>query len=633
MGLPLYSHKNGQLVSLEGTYSKLYEYIPPDIEQKSKGEFEATLAHLESDLKSFDFGSFLKIYLREGESYINSENPPSLAEAQIKEISHPLEAFFRGDLNSDVDFYEDYFCQNMELIRVISLKSPPDYLGEGGLLPLLPDSCDLVFHLERFEKSKAKASLEFKRRLNFTSLFRELKDIGGEKAYEESEGILEGVISGEMALFRCEAFILVRSNTKEGLDEKTNDLLGELKSADAKASIESKGLPFFYRSMIPGVNPKFKRAFEVPSDYLAQMIPFHRDHLFDEGVSLRARSQKEIKFNLFERSAHNFNLLITGSSGQGKSMVANKLVKEEIERGSQIVCLDLGGSFRKNALFHGASIFSESFNPFQFKSPRYLKEFILSCIDEKMSKKEQGRLFEAIKRALGEKPSHFLELLEALEKDFKGIGYYFSEIEEYFIAEEKAPQSFTYCDFSKYPEAIKAPLTLFLIEYFKNLKGRKVFVFDECWSLLENNADYIAECFRTFRKHQASAVAISQNLDDFSETQLGRVIIQNTFFKFFFRQNLKTSEFISKDLSKVVESVQTVKGHYSEFVASSESIMKPSRFYPTPLEYELFSSDSKDQADFEHYMEDQGRFLDFDRAIANYTAIKYPTWRPKDANA
>src|SRR5690606_40132436 len=69
-------------------------------------------------------------------------------------------------------------------------------------------------------------------------------------------------------------------------------------------------------------------------------------------------------------------------------------------------------------------------------------------------------------------------------------------------------------------------LIIYLIEYFKHLEGEKIFIFDECWHLLLKNADYIAECFRTFRKHKASAVAISQNLDDFSESQLGRVIIQ-----------------------------------------------------------------------------------------------------------
>src|SRR5690606_2271265 len=109
----------------------------------------------------------------------------------------------------------------------------------------------------------------------------------------------------------------------------------------------------------------------------------------------------------------------------------------------------------------------------------------------------------------------------------------------------------------------------YLIEYFKNLKGKKLFIFDECWHLLSRNADYVAECFRTFRKHNASAVAISQNLDDFSITQLGRVIIQNTYWKALFRQSLSPSEFIDSDSISFLDEIQSKKGSYSEFLLLS----------------------------------------------------------------
>src|SRR5690606_12953772 len=133
-------------------------------------------------------------------------------------------------------------------------------------------------------------------------------------------------------------------------------------------------------------------------------------------------------------------------------------------------------------------------------------------------------------------------------------------------------------------------LIIYLIEYFKHLEGEKIFIFDECWHLLLKNADYIAECFRTFRKYMASAVAISQNLDDFSESQLGRVIIQNTYYKFLFRQDLTVSEFIDSHAKSILDSVQSIKGVFSEFLLLTERIKKPVRFYPEPLEYQVMTS-------------------------------------------
>src|SRR5690606_16169261 len=123
---------------------------------------------------------------------------------------------------------------------------------------------------------------------------------------------------------------------------------------------------------------------------------------------------------------------------------------------------------------HEGSILSLSFNPYQFKNARYLKEFVLAVIDEKLSKKDEGRLFEEITEILDNpKISNFKEFLSVLEKSFTGIRYYFNEIEEYFTDEIYSLNDFTYCDFSNYPDAMKAPLIIYLIEYFKNLEGKK----------------------------------------------------------------------------------------------------------------------------------------------------------------
>jgi hypothetical protein len=310
-------------------------------------------------------------------------------------------------------------------------------------------------------------------------------------------------------------------------------------------------------------------------------------------------------------------------------MMANKLLWEELRRGTKAMVLDLGNSFAKNAKFHNGAILSQKFNPYQFKNPRYLKEFILATMDEKLPKQEEGRLFEKIK-AISEDSTipSFKEFLKELEKTFAGIRYYFNEIEDFFTDENSSLNDFTYCDFSLYPEAMKAPLIIYLIEYFKHLEGEKIFIFDECWHLLLKNADYIAECFRTFRKNKASAVAISQNLDDFSESQLGRVIIQNTYFKFLFRQSLTTSEFIDAHAKLLLDSVQSVKGAYSEFLLLTETMKKPIRFYPTPLEYQVMTSDREDNQQFEEYLSNGGKFIPFEEAIKNFTQIKHPLWSP-----
>ncbi|MEK6624667.1 MAG: hypothetical protein AABY86_06855, partial [Bdellovibrionota bacterium] len=108
--------------------------------------------------------------------------------------------------------------------------------------------------------------------------------------------------------------------------------------------------------------------------------------------------------------------------------------------------------------------------------------------------------------------------------------------------------------------------------------------------------------------------------------QLGRVIIQNTYFKLFFKQALSESEFLDATGKSLLDSVLSKKGAYSEFLFLTETHKKPLRFYPSALEYELFTSDKSDTNHFYLYMKEKGHFLPLKDAITNYTKIKNPQW-------
>lgn len=622
--IPLYHIQGNELTSLKGEVSSFFEIVPPDLEGLDDGNQEQILLDLERSLINTD--GVLKFYWLNQRLYLNCFCDISIVHGKIEPKEDPLVTFF-GNKEAEVNFYENYLTVGTEFVRVLSVKTPPTSLERLEVM----NWPDFVLILQKIPKLSAKRKINMKRKLHFSSLFKGMRDLDSENAYYQAENIFDGVTNDNMALFEVEFFFLLRSDTKENLDKATNKMLYDFKGKDGEIRVEERGLSYFYQSIAPGVAPSFKRQIEMPSDYLAYLIPFHRDFVMENGLNLKCRSNNSTFLNLFDSQALNYNALITGASGQGKSMMANQLLKFELNQGSKAMVLDLGNSFVKNAKFHDGVVLSESFNPLQFRNPRYLKEFILAAIGEKIPKKDEGRLFEVIELALIDNElTSFPLLLERLDTSFHGIRFYFNELIEYFSSEQLELNDFTYCDFGNYPEAMKAPLIIYLIEYFKTLQGRKIFVFDECWHLLLNNADYIAECFRTFRKHQASAIAISQNLDDFSKSQLGRVIIQNTYFKFLFKQSLKESEFLDPLSKKLLDSILSRKGEYSEFLLLTDAIKKPLRFYPTPLEYQLFTSDRADALQFESYLAEGGKYLPFREAVINFTQIKNPKWRPEN---
>ena len=619
---PIFSVNGNQLTSLRGEVSSFFQILPPDLEGMDDDNKTRIFNVLESDLVNTD--STFKLYWIDGKLFLNTFGEIGLTHGKVYPKEKPISTF-TGREEVHATFYDNYLTCGNDFLRVLSVVDFPLNLEKLETFSWP----NFVINFKKIDKIEAKSKINMKRKLHFSALFKGMRDLDSENAFHQAEELFDAVTSDEMGLFRVELFFLLKAPSKNELDKITDKLLYDFRGKGGKLHVEASGLSHFYLGLVPGVRASFKRALNVPSDYLSYLIPYHRDFVMDEGFELISRRGLPVYFDLFCNEAMNYNVLITGSSGQGKSMMANKLLWEELRRGTKAMVLDLGNSFAKNAKFHNGAILSQKFNPYQFKNPRYLKEFILATMDEKLPKREEGRLFEKIK-AISEDSTipSFKEFLNELEKSFIGIRYYFNEIEDFFTDENSSLNDFTYCDFSLYPEAMKAPLIIYLIEYFKHLEGEKIFIFDECWHLLLKNADYIAECFRTFRKNKASAVAISQNLDDFSESQLGRVIIQNTYFKFLFRQSLTTSEFIDAHAKLLLDSVQSIKGAYSEFLFLMETINKPIRFYPTPLEYQVMTSDREDNKQFEEYLSNGGKFIPFEEAIKNFTQIKHPLWSP-----
>lgn len=616
----LFSIIDNKLVSLKGEKSEFHELLFEDQEMKESDSVGLSLKALESDLINTE--EDIKIYKVGSKVFLNSFEEIKLSNVEKIIQTCPIESIFRQNVGS-LEVYDNYLSDGESFLRLLSFKDFPLSINQFAVI----NWPDFVLCIKKIRKDLAKEKVNFKRKLHFSSLFKGMKDIDSENAYYQSEELLNDIATDDKALFKVEMFIVLKEKTKADLDSETKRVIEYFKGLNSELRTEERGLSYFFQSIIPGVRPSYKRSTLMPSDYLTMLIPSHRDFVMKSGIKLHSISKNPIYWDLFNKSSLNYNLLITGSSGQGKSMIANKLLLDLHKDGVKFVILDLGNSFFKNSKYHNAYVLSEFFNPLQFRDAKYLKEFILAAMNEKMTKQDEGRLFESIKVFLDKDQNlSFLDLIDHLNLEFVGIKYYFSELKDFFTNSNQEKNDITYCDFSLYPESMKAPLVIYLIEYFKHLEGRKIFIFDECWHLLSKNADYIAECFRAFRKFQASAVAISQNLDDFSETQLGRVIIQNTYFKFLFKQSLKPSEFIDQHSVDMINSIYSKKGEYSEFLIMSEDIKKAARYLCSPFEYELFTSDREDNNSFELYLKDHQKYLSFKTIFQNFVMIKYPLW-------
>ncbi len=591
--------------------------VSPNSEKfNSKGIINFILPEQATDEYYYKFYSLSeKIYLE-----TNYDGELNIPETKLIRIEAPNELIIGlGRAYAESVLESDYVKVNGTYFRLVNL-----YEFSKGLMPSeLMDYGDYCVFLKRLDPAISKRKVNIQRKLHHSNLHSHIRNIESETSFTEAEKITEAMINGEESLFRAEAWFIIMASTEEELNIKTNQVIQRLKQIEAEPLIETVGLRSLFLSILFGVKPTFKRTHEPPTSYVVNMLPMIRDHLHEEGITLSSMRGNEIFFNLFDDSALNFNVLISGQSGTGKSMIAQKILKEEVQNGSSAIVLDLGNSFKKTVNYLGGESLSKSFNPLQFKSPHYLKELIVSVIPEnELSSKIEGKIFGLVsEHAIS--CNSFRELISKISLEIPDLYLYFSELWGFFDSETRNLSKLTYIDTSLYPDKIKAPLIIYLIECFKHLEGRRIFIFDEVWSFLNKNADYITECFRTFRKHGASAIAISQGLEDFVQTPLGLAIAQNSFTKFYFNQSITQSSFIDQFDHIRIKELMTKKGSHSEFYLKSEVSRKRIHFYPTYLEYELFTSNYEDNLIFEAFLEENKKIFKFWEVLDRYVHFKY----------
>lgn len=632
--------------------SKVYKLIPTDIEQMSIDGVSNFLNDLRVGLNQLlvkkdevDFKKTNKLYELFGFSQASTSNDNyyykfySLGEVIYletnfeQELSFPniqlVEILSLGEVNQliiddecangDAILGEDFVNINGKYLRLINL-----YEFSKNLMPsALMDYGDYCVFFKKLDPLISKRRVNTQRKLHHSNLYSNIRNIESEASFVEAEKITEAMMEGTENLFEVEAWYILKADTQVGLNQKTKELVGFLKQAEFTPYIEAESLYELFPSILFGVPPKFKRSHQTPSSYLVNMLPLKHDLIHQVGIEFLSSRGNPLCFNLFDESALNFNVLISGQSGAGKSMIAQKILVEELTSDASVVVLDLGNSFRKTAQYYSGESLSLSFNPLQFKSPHYLKELIISVIPAKeLTAKMEGHIFSIIKDNC-ESVVSFKDLIQKIATEIPDFELYFSELWDYFDSDQRNLSKFTYVDTSMYPDKIKAPLIIFLIEAFKNLEGKRIFVFDEVWDFLSNNAEYIAECFRTFRKSGASAIAISQGLDDFTATEMGKVIAKLSSSKILFQQSAEeSSELDSFDIEKI-KMLSTRRKVYSEFYIKTELHRKSARFYPEPLEYELFTSYHKDREAFDRFHDHYDEFFPFWDVVDRYIQFKY----------
>jgi conjugal transfer ATP-binding protein TraC len=561
----------------------------------------------------------------------------------------------RGSLLfTDASISEKGFSLSDVHYRVLSLKTLPDqtFSAMAKALGELPFDSHLFLSVHVPEQQKELESLQTNRRLAFSMARGKqigVSDIESEAKLRDLEELVEEMIAQGERVFHVSLNIVLRGTSPGELHDRVTQALTCIRELGGAEGMEETLAAFdiFCELSIPHARSK-ERQKRIKTSNLIDFLPLYgpwEGHK-DPRILLRSIQGDLVGIDPFAKDLPNYNQMITGGSGSGKSFMTNLCLLQMLKENPRIFIVDIGGSYKKLCEnlsgqyipFHLSS--SISFNPFDlnpgetFPSSQKIK-FLVGLV-EMMTKEDEAthigkleraeieeaiqKVYEAVKAPrlsdlkdlLLQHPETQIRRFGRIMAPWCGETPYGKLVDRSTSVELTRPiVCFDLKGLEVYPDLQAVCLYLIMDYVWREVqleRGRmKFLVLDECWKLLESSfgASLVGEVFRTFRKYYAGAIAISQNVDDFAKSKVASAILPNTAIKWVLSQRgadtarLKEVLQLNDNEMALVASLHQERGVYSQAFLMAGEQHAVVAIEPTPLEYWIATTDPRDIAKFE----------------------------------
>ena len=387
---------------------------------------------------------------------------------------------------------------------------------------------------------------------------------------------------------------------------------------------------------------------------------------------LAGRKGQIFTWSPFENDT-NYNTIVVGTSGSGKSVAMQELMMSLLGMGARVIVFDLGRSFEKSChLVGGQHIRFEKhsdmcINPFSFveegneeadvNERRDQLEAISMTMEQMAARREgildiQGNFLQKAVMDTFEKygrkttVSHVVERLFQHEdpraKDVGTLLYNYTKDGAYgkwFEGQANVDLTSDLVvieleDLKEKPSLQNVVLQSFLASmtqqlYLSDRKRKTVFIVDEAAQLLENKffSKSAQDMARRVRKYEASLVVGTQSFADFYANEYSINILENAAWVLMLNQVPEAIQQLSNSKKLALtphkeakmKSVKTVSGKYSEILISSSKGYTVGRLLLDPFSLMLYSTKADEFAAVND-LRDQG--LSVEEAVQTLVDLK-----------
>ncbi len=556
--------------------------------------------------------------------------------------------------------------------RALELSRLPESHTELGMmqsLTSLPYPMDICVRLKVVDPRPLIARLERKRNLlSSKSANKSAPSPSVESQMDQIDQVLRSLADKSESIFKLSMTVGLRFSKEMTTAQRT--AMGVVMRAASQmdfCELEESTLGTFdsYLECIPSFAGENIQEHTVLGSNAIHFLPLFRPSKGDQKsvVTFQTRNSSLYAIDPVDPQLANYNWLVSGTSGAGKSFFVNSLIAQSASINPNIFIVDIGGSYNKLTKFLGGEV--QSLQPgegFEI-SPFFLKKSPDSD-EERMRRKHIFQIFLEMTRLDGQLPAievrHLLsEVLDGLfQKETlpkNPITYIIEKLkknpteeakrlimllepwkkENYFgqfidtdkpLKMDNKILTFDLKGLTDFEDLSRVVQLIICSSLWAKIRATEKSIFswvvlDEvAFSLLKAQPHFVDELVSTLRKYYAGVVIVVQDLEKVTSNLAGSSILQNTYSKAILQQRGNPKNYSeSLDLNQIdqwaIESLRREKGLYSDIFLIRDADKTVIRHIPSELEYWLATTapeDTREMADFDHQdQEFQKNFLKF----------------------
>jgi len=473
--------------------------------------------------------------------------------------------------------------------------------------------------------------------------------------------------------------LITWSEDREKLKSIRNLVTTAMSRIDAVAKMETAGAPQLFWAGIPGnaSDLPYNECFDTFAEQASCFISLESNYRSDPpetGIRFCDRlSGKPVYIDLFDSPrlqkgiTSNMGTLVVGSSGGGKSMTINSMLRQLYDQGAHCVIIDIGGSYRALCEMVGGYYFTYTeqdpirFNPFYIPKGQLLdtekKESLKALLvslwkqeNESFNRSEYVALSNALAgyyHFLRETPSVFPcfnTFYEYLSTDYKQVLLEHKVKEHHFDVDNFLYVLRPYYKGNEFDYLLNATENLDLLEQpfivieldnikdnviifpvvsllvcelfiskMRKLQGvRKVLTIDEAWKAIARAgmAEFLKYAFKTIRKFNGIPIVITQELDDLISSPIIKdAIINNADIKIlmdmkkFMHKFDKLQDVLGMSAKGKTQSLSVNRDDREIFIDLGGQVSKVFRNELSPEEYYAYTTEGKERVKVLQYAE------------------------------